>query len=302
MLSPLRYPGGKSDFLAIALDIFRSAGLDGYPVIEPYAGSAAISLGLLDFGLTPRVTLVERDPMLYAFWYCLFDNPEELIVRFQELPVSIETWRKFQPLLAVDAPSGANIQDLALAALFLNRTSFSGILGAGPIGGQKQRSPYKIDCRTNKDDLIARILAIASFSSRVDVLFGDALSTVVQLAGKRNAFVYLDPPYFSKGELLYRHHYRLGEHKALASALTQAKFKWLLSYDVHHVIRFLYSEYYILEQSFRYSAHSPKKNFPELLISNFPIAPRDWGQTIPRRQRHWPSEKNVETSCLSNQR
>ncbi len=283
LLSPLRYPGGKSDFLAVAAAIFKDSGLEGTPVVEPYAGSAAVSLGLLDFGLTPKVTLVEKDPLLYCFWRAVFDSPGELITRFQELPINLETWSAQQKFLSVESPSEENKVDLALAALFFNRANFSGILGAGPIGGKNQLSAYKIGCRTNKDDIVVRILALASLAPKVDVQFGDALDTIKKSARKKNNFFYLDPPYFKKGELLYRHYYRLAQHKALATALTSVDFKWLLSYDDHHVIEFLYEDFHVERCAFRYSARSHKKH-DELLISNFalPACERD----MQRRQRH----------------
>ena len=49
-----------------------------------------------------------------------------------------------------------------MKCLFLNRTTFSGILGghAGPIGGRSQSSDHTIDCRFNKDALAERILNV----------------------------------------------------------------------------------------------------------------------------------------------
>lgn len=287
MHSPLRYPGGKSDFLATAVEIFRGGGFEGTPVVEPYAGSAAVSLGLLDFGLTPHVTLLERDPLLYAFWTCVFEKPSELIVRFQELEISVSTWTDMQPQLKFDQPNRKNLLDMGVAGLFFNRANFSGILNAGPIGGKFQKSAYKIDCRTNKDDIIARILALAMLADCVDVRFGDAVALINEKAKNSNNFFYLDPPYFKKGEMLYRHYYRLGQHKQLATALSLVDFSWLLSYDEHHVIEFLYEDFFVLKRPFRYSAYVPK-NRNELLISNFPLAIDNVPPaTIDRRQRHW---------------
>ena len=88
---------------------------------------------------------------------------------------------------------------------------------------------------------------------------------------KRRTIFYVDQPYYVKGKLLYRHHYQLADHQALAKALASLTVPWILSYDVHHVIEFLYEEFYINRLAFRYSAHSPK-NHEELLISNFSIA------------------------------
>ena len=297
MHSPLRYPGGKSDFLATAAHIFRSGGFEGTPVVEPYAGSAAVSLGLLDFGLTPHVTLLERDPLLYAFWKCVFEKPSELIVRFQELDISVSTWTEFQPLLKLDQPNRKNLLDMGVAGLFFNRANFSGILNGGPIGGKLQKSVYKIDCRTNKDDIIARILALAMLAESVDVRFGDAVTLINEKAKNPGYFFYLDPPYFNKGEMLYRHYYRLGQHKQLATALTAADFSWLLSYDEHHVIEFLYEDFFVMKRPFRYSAYAPK-NRNELLISNFPLAIDGAPPSkIDRRQRHWAPSRSEEISA-----
>jgi DNA adenine methylase len=298
MHSPLRYPGGKSDFFACAREIFESSGCRGLPVVEPYAGSAAVSLGLLDFDLTPHVTLVERDPLVFAFWHAAFFRTDEFITRFQDLPITLQTWNDFQPLLALKEPDPARIVDMGLAGLFFNRANFSGILAAGPIGGKQQASRYKIDCRTNKDDIISRLLALAMHSDRVAVAFGDAIDWIKRFATEKKVFFYLDPPYFKKGELIYRHFYGILQHRQLANELSSASFKWLLSYDDHPVIEFLYEETYVQRLSFRYSAYSPK-NHAELLISNFPVVvPAEFSGAPVRRQRHSTVERSTSPDAL----
>jgi DNA adenine methylase len=270
MQSPLRYPGGKSDFSKTAFDIVTRCGLTGSPIIEPYAGSAAVSISLLEADAVSSATLIERDPLVYGFWAALLEKTDQLIERFIDLPISLETWHKFRPLLAIDKPDKSNILDLGLAGLFFNRSNFSGILNGGPIGGLGQKSIYSIDCRTNKDDIICRLLAIATMADRINVKFGDAVSFIKKARRTTSSFFYIDPPYFVKGEMLYRHSYKLLEHKALAKALSSAKFPWMLSYDVHHVIEFLYEDFHVRKVKFQYSARSPK-NHDELLVSNFKI-------------------------------
>jgi DNA adenine methylase len=292
MHSPLRYPGGKSDFLLIAREIFTQSGFAGMPVVEPYAGSAAVSLGLLDHGLTPHVTLLERDPLVYSFWKCVFERTDDLLVRFQELPITLDTWHALQHTLKVDVPTEENLLELGLAGLFFNRANYSGILNAGPIGGKQQKSEYAISCRTNKDDIIARIISLAMLAPAVSVVFGDAVECIRENAYRKDCFYYLDPPYFNKGESLYRHYYKLSHHKQLAGALAGAKFKWLLSYDVHHVIEFLYEDFNVRRQSFRYSARSPKRH-DELLISNFQVPEQAVGEEMIRRQRHSSADRDA---------
>lgn len=270
MLSPLRYPGGKSDFAPTAFEIIKQCGLTGYPLVEPYAGSAAVSISLLDSGLISKATLVERDPLIYSFWRSLIEHTDELIERFLDTPITIKNWKKLRPLLAVENPTDKNLVDLGLAGLFFNRANFSGILHAGPIGGMNQASAYAIDCRTNKDELVVRMLSIATLANKLSVHFGDAIDVINKYKSRDDVLFYVDPPYFSKGELLYRHHYKIGEHKGLAKSLAQAKFPWFLSYDNHHVIEFLYEDFHIKRVKFQYSAHSPK-NHEELVVSNFEI-------------------------------
>lgn len=293
--SPLRYPGGKSDFFGVARSILQNARISGVHVVEPYAGSAAVSLGLLDWGIAKSVTLLERDPLLYAFWHCVFNDSSELIARFQELPITIDTWEQTRPLLSLDKPDANRLVDLALAALFLNRANFSGILNAGPIGGRNQRSKYKIDCRTNKDAIIARLLALSMLSPNVEVEFGDAVEWINR--NKRgNFFVYLDPPYFVKGALLYRYFYNLKDHRDLARALASSKFNWLLSYDDDPVIEYLYENFHVCRIGFQYSVHSPKSH-SELLISNFShFLPPEY-VAVQRRMRGLPGNVSIVTDA-----
>lgn len=272
MQSPLRYPGSKSNFIKTISRILEDNNLVGLPIVEPYAGSAAVTLGLLDAKLVKHATLVERDPLVYSFWKCVFEHTDDLISDFIDLPINIETWHKFRPLQSIDLPSQEQVQQLGLACLFFNRANFSGILNAGPIGGKDQRSQYKIDCRTNKEEIISRIQKIATFADSVDVVFGDAVEVIDSFRNKKKVFFYVDPPYFLKGESLYRYSYKLREHKLLAAALVKSKFPWLLSYDVHHVIEFLYEDFHTQKYQFQYSARSPK-NHEELVVSNFEIKP-----------------------------
>lgn len=274
MLTPLRYPGSKTDFAETIHKVIQHADLTDRHFFEPYAGSAAVSLALVDSGTVRSATLVERDPLIYSFWYSLFNHPDDLICEFQALPINLETWHRLRPLLRIDEIDPKRVVELGVAGLFFNRANFSGVMNAGPIGGLGQKSEYKIDCRTNKDDLIGRMLAIASMADRFTVEFGDALEFIGRFKNRKNALFYVDPPYFEKGESLYRYFYRHADHKKLANMLKKSKFSWILSYDHHHVIEFLYSDFEVQKHLFRYSVHSPKKH-DELLISNIDL-PKRW--------------------------
>ena len=69
----------------------------------------------------------------------------------------------------------ADLFDLGFAALFLNRTNRSGIIGGGVIGGQKQTGDWGVDSRFKKTELMQRIRRIGRYSSRIHLYQKDAL-------------------------------------------------------------------------------------------------------------------------------
>lgn len=271
MLSPLRYPGSKAELVPVVAQILIEKKLNGRPLIEPYAGSASVSLGLVEAGIVPTAIIGEQDPLLYSFWRSVFEYTDELLERFIDLPINLETWHRLRPLMQIKDPNMVKDKvELGLAGLFFNRANFSGILNGGPIGGMGQKSEYKIDCRTNKDEIICRILSISTLHKQVKVHFGDAVSLINSRSKLKSDVLYVDPPYYVQGENLYRYYYRLKDHKCLAEAMTNTKANWLLSYDDHPVIEFLYENFNIRRHAFRYSARKPK-NHNELLITNFEL-------------------------------
>lgn len=251
--------------------------LAGCTFYEPYAGGASVSLELLRMGFIDKAVLIERDPLVFAFWHSVFNETEALCEAVEACPVTLETWHSLQITKTVDDPNKSthSFLQLGLAGLFFNRTNFSGIIGAGPIGGQAQTSAYKINCRFNKTALIRQIKAAALLAPRVSVHFGDALAFLRKNATKISAgfsFVYIDPPYYTQGRKLYRHHYADADHVALAEYITSQGYPWLVSYDDHPRIRELYASKQMQPIYLDYKVKS-SRTAQELVISNLVIPP-----------------------------
>jgi DNA adenine methylase len=285
-LSPLRYPGSKPNLAEYFEAFLRENLLWGTELVEPYAGSGSLSLALLRSGAISNAYLVERDPLLYAFWKQIKRDPDALCRRVRNVTVSLATWRRMQKFLNVDRPSHGDLLDLALACVFLNRTNFSGILGAKPIGGISQTSPYKIDCRFNKDTLIAGIQSVAELAPHLRVAFGDAipyLRTHAQAFADRSALVYVDPPYYLQGRKLYRYHYSDRDHERLARFLDASAFKWIVSYDNHPFIRDLFKNQIVVPIWLNYVVKQSRRA-EELLISNCKLLPVEYVDAGPGRR------------------
>jgi DNA adenine methylase len=276
-LSPLRYPGGKALLVPYISCVIEENFLGGCTFYEPYAGGASVSLELLRLGFISDAVLIEKDPLVYAFWWSVFNATDELCNAVLACPVSLSTWNQLQPTRSVLNPieSDYSLLQLGVAGLFFNRTNFSGIMGAGPIGGVLQKSDYKINCRFNPIKLVRQIRAAAKFSSRIKLHFGDALTFLRKNTEKIStgfSFVYIDPPYYVQGGKLYRYAYKDQDHADLAHFIRGQGYPWLLSYDDHPRIRELYESSQVQPIYLDYKVRS-SKTAQELLISNLEIPP-----------------------------
>src|SRR5690242_18320090 len=89
--SPLRYPGSKAGLVDWAERFVTESGKRGVQIVEPYAGSATLSLNLLARGVVTSAMLFERDPLLFSFWYCVFFRTDELIDLVDKFDASLAT-------------------------------------------------------------------------------------------------------------------------------------------------------------------------------------------------------------------
>jgi DNA adenine methylase len=166
LLSPLRYPGGKRKLAGYIAAAIRLNSLRPRLFVEPFAGGASVSLYLLEQGLVDKIALGEKDELIAAFWHTVFFDHNWLVEQLRGIQPTLELWTEFRHW---DPQSN---REKALKCLFLNRTSFSGILNrtAGPLGGQKQASEYRVDCRFYPETVIRRIQTLAGLAGRVQFI------------------------------------------------------------------------------------------------------------------------------------
>lgn len=238
--SPLRYPGGKAFLSADIQKIIKLVGLEKPIYVEPYAGGAGVALSLLFAGKVKRIVINDFDKAIYAFWKSVTEKSEQFARKITITPITITEWKKQKQIYSDE---NASTFEKGFAAFFLNRTNRSGVMNAWPIGGKKQKGFYKINARYNKKNLATRIRKIGKFRDRILVLNEDGIEITKRYLGKENVFIYLDPPYFKKGAMLYLNYYNEDNHKELAELLNKnADHPWVLTYDEVAKIRNLYSD------------------------------------------------------------
>lgn len=277
-VSPLRYPGAKRWMSGyIARSIQRNDLLPAL-FVEPFAGGASVALSQLSAGLIGNVILNDCDPLIASFWSTLFFDTEWLVRRVQNCEVTLDEW------IRVKKSNPQSTRGRAYKCLFLNRTSFSGVLtdAAGPIGGRAQESPYKVDCRFNKGTVIRRIQEAAQFRSRVagvwNLPWHRAILRVLKLQCNSRlpdaVLFYLDPPFYNKASRLYRHYFNQAEHVRLRDFLSKFSHPWILSYDASPHVLDLYRTggFRASNVNLIYTASQKSKRGTgnEIIVSNLP--------------------------------
>jgi DNA adenine methylase len=265
-ITPLRYPGGKGRLGPWIAQIMRHNRISGGWYVEPYAGGSGAALFLLTQGYVDHIVINDADPVVYAFWRAVTTDCTAFVERVRRTPVTMKSWERQRKVLA--DPGIYEPLDVAFATFFLNRTNRSGILSAGVIGGKQQNGNFKLDARYNVPDLAARIERIGALAKNITVLGVDALSLLTDVAPgfPNRCLVYLDPPYYMKGSLLYRNHYGPNDHAAIAHCVSQAEYPLLVTYDDCPEVRRLYRGFDSTTFSLHYSTHMARPKTREILF------------------------------------
>lgn len=250
--SPLRYPGGKGKVANYVKLVLLDNDLLDCRYVEPYAGGASVALSLLFERYASHVHINDLNRSIYAFWKTVLEEPDELCRRILDTRVDIEEWQRQH---AIQHEAEIDNLDLAFSTFFLNRTSRSGIIGGGVIGGREQQGHWKIDARYNVNALVRRIQKIARHRSRITVTGRDTARYIrSELRNIPDAFVYFDPPYYIKGQGLYENYYEHEDHAEVAQLVLDLDVPWIVSYDATPEIDKMYDGATRVSYDLHYSA------------------------------------------------
>ena len=269
-LSPLRYPGGKSQIINRVRRVIEENDYGHRIYVEPFAGGFGVGISLLVNDVVQQAVINDSDTHVFHFWDSVLNHAEDLNRLIYDTPITLEE-RERQKAVYLDPNAGALLD--GFATLFLNRVNYSGVLFAGPIGGNQQESQYHLGCRFNKENIIQRVQRVAELHERIRLYNLDAADLIGDVLHHEIAqsFYNIDPPYVKKGKSLYSEYYTEQGHRDFAAIVHEhlGETPWIATYDNCDLIREIYQGFNIHEFELYHSAHDRERG-TELVITSIP--------------------------------
>lgn len=213
-LSPLRYPGGKSKMIDVIYDELENKNFVTF--VEPFAGGASVGLAYLEAGCTEELIINDLEYGIYSLFYIILEDPATLKKLILDAELTSTMYKKMQRLI-LNGYKQEQSQilctplDAAFAFLLVNRTAFSGIIKANSISA--------IYSRWNPIALCKKIDKIFEMRKHIHVKNIDALQIIEEFYWQDNSVIFIDPPYYIKGNALYYTTFSEEQHENLCFLL-----------------------------------------------------------------------------------
>jgi DNA adenine methylase len=205
VLSPFRYPGGKSRLRERIINWITSLPQRPSVFIEPFLGGGSISLAIAELGLADQIVAAEIDPDVSAVWrVALNENFAELCERILNFRLTRET-----ASLELQSTDDALVS-VAFRCILRNRIQRGGVMAPGAGLLNRGEGDKGISSRWYPETLIRRINEIHRLAPRIQFLAEDGLSTLNAFSQIPNCCAFIDPPYVAggrgAGKRLYTHY------------------------------------------------------------------------------------------------
>ncbi|MDR0867050.1 MAG: DNA adenine methylase [Planctomycetota bacterium] len=266
IVSPLRYPGGKSRAVKAILPLLPR-GIAEFR--EPFVGGGSVFLAAKQARQrAARFVINDLNFDLICFWrFAQSDN-----AALYEAVKHVKNTEKDGRKLFYDYMERDDYADFERAVRFfvLNRISFSGTVDSGGYseGAFRGRFTYSAIERVKPLAEILRGIEIHN-QSYEERLFADG----------DEVFIFLDPPYYrQKKSRLYGKNGSLHlsfDHRKFAENMRRCPHRWLITLDNTDCIKELFDFAYIYEWELQYGMNNYKQDGAaigqELFIANYEI-------------------------------
>jgi DNA adenine methylase len=264
----IRYPGGKSKLKnTIVKQLSDQVKNKNLQYREPFFGSGSIGIKLL--ADNPNITKIwvnDKDIGISCLWTAIiryYSEFKDCIYNFVPTVSSFYEFKNELININIMPKQRSKIVDIGFKKLAIHQISYSGLgtKSGGPLGGAEQKSQYKIDCRWSPEYICNKIDHLQEQFKNIEFYENGCsnLDFIDLIEDMRcDSLLYLDPPYYIKGNDLYQHGFTIQDHERLAFILKNTKHTWVLSYDDCYEIRKLYKWACIKSFDVNYSITSSK--------------------------------------------
>jgi len=236
LLSPFRYPGGKS-WLRGLIRQWLNEPVDH--LVECFAGGANVTLTAVSESLAKKATMIELDPDVASVWEAMLNG------KAGWLSTKIETFKPSRRAVLAQlkiSPRAGHTR--AWKTLLRNRVSHGGILA--PRAGLLRRGEDDngIMSRWYPETLVFRISEINKIRRKIRFIQGDGLAWIENYRPKsdsKSLAFFIDPPYSSVGERLYT--YGQVDQERLFRAAADLPGRILMTYHDSSEIRCLAEQF-----------------------------------------------------------
>lgn len=278
ILTPLRYPGGKSRAITF-LDQYLVKDFDEYR--EPFVGGGSIFLYLKQLNPTAKYWINDIYYNLYVFWRVLRDKPKELhdfIYRARRDNNTTRCSSLFSVAKNFLHHKYVKISDVKRAGYFyiLNKCSYSGLTETGTFSPQASQHNFTFSS-------IEKLLSISPMLQDVVITNLDYIDLLTK-QNDNKVFLYLDPPYDiltkNQNNALYGPKGQLHkdfDHERFHQEMTKCPHKWCITYNYSDVLLQRWQKYRLIEWKLKYgmqwqkdqSGRNKAREKSELLILNY---------------------------------
>ena len=189
LLSPFRYPGGKT-WLVPMVKRWILSFEKKYICIEPFVGGGIISLSLLNEGLIEKSIMVEIDDEVSSVWKTIFyGDAQWLMDKILHFDLNVENVKK------VIESSPNTIEEKAFRTIIKNRTYHGGILAPGSGLLKRGDNGKGILSRWYPITIVNRIKNILLMKEKLEFIEGDAFQIIEKYLYDDNCIFFIDPLY-----------------------------------------------------------------------------------------------------------
>ena len=254
----MRYPGGKKKLLSA---IAKHIPDDFSEYREPFFGGGSVGLYVLKEGVE-HSWINDLDFGIYSLWKSVKNQPDELIRRVLSYTPSAKDFYTIQEEFL--SKKHMSSLEAGFKKLVIHQISFSGlgVRAGSPIGGRNQTGKWLVGCRWNPKNIEREIRKASKLLANTRITNMD-FEDVVTESSVHSVFMFIDPPYYNKGNDLYLCGF--DQHEKLSKLLARSKFNWVLTYDDCPEIRklFRFARIHSVDVNYTIKTSRPRK---ELII------------------------------------